>query len=642
VSIRWRGSAAWLTPILVVSGLLAAPRAPAAAITLPAERVIVTFERGTSSAERERTIASMGGEIARVVDEQRVAVHVDGEERVRLAGNARVATIEPDVIYRVANTPNDPCYTNCFGITQWALQHLGAPSAWDIVPGTSTPVRVAVLDTGVRSTHPDFGGRVTRLSDFSSDSSTAADLNGHGTTVAGVIAATGNNGVGIAGVSWGAEIRSFKVLDDRGAGYASDAAAALRAASDEGARVVNMSFAGEPSSALQSAVSYAQSKGALIVAAAGNDGSTTPMYPAAYSGVVGVAATTQSDTLASFSNRGTWITLAAPGVNIATTTTSSGYNAVTGTSYASPLVAGAAALLWLTTYGPNAGSVRSRLVASAQPIGANAGAGLLQLDAALDGAQLTGPCAPTQPGYLLDGWGGVHAASGAPAVSASAYWRGWDIARDITTRPGGGGWVLDGWGGLHPFGGAPGVAPSASWPGWDIARAVARAGATSGYVLDGWGGLHPFGGAPAATASASWPGWDIARDAVMRAGGGGWVLDGYGGVHPFGGAPAVTTTGAWPGADVARRVVLDQTGTRGWVLDINGGMHRFAPVGTALPESPPNPLAPQVPARDAFAGAGAGFFLTGQGSVGRFGAPACVAFPSWPGWDIARAFAPAL
>ena len=121
------------------------------------------------------------------------------------------------------------------------------------------------------------------------------------------------------------------------------------------------------------------------------------------------------------------------------------------------------------------------------------------------------------------------------------------------------------------------------------------------------------------------------------------MLDGYGGVHPFGGAPAVTATGAWPGSDVAKRIVLNDAGTQGWVLDVNGGMHGFAPVGTQPPPSPSNPLAPQTSARDAFSGAGGtGFFISGQGIVGRFGTPACFAYPSWPGWDIARAFAPAL
>ena len=648
MTIHWRARRTWIGLCVVVLAALVATEEPAFAVTVtvpaPAERVIVTFEIGTTPAEQARTIDGMGGKLVRVVDERRSAIHVGDHERITMAGGGRVATIEPDVIYRVANTPNDPCYTNCFGITQWALQHVGAPSAWDIVPGTSTPLRVAVLDTGVRSTHPDFGGRVTRVSNFATLSPTANDLNGHGTLVAGVIAATGNNAAGVAGVSWGAEIRSFKVLDDEdGAGFASDAAAAVRAAADEGARVINLSFGGEHSSTLQSAVVYAQSKGALIVAAAGNDASTTLTYPAAYSGVMAVAATTSSDTLASFSNRGSWITLAAPGVNIASTTTGNSYDQVSGTSFAAPLVSGAAALLWLSTYGSNAASVRARLVATAASIGPDAGAGLLQLDGALEGAQLAGPCAPTQPGYVLDGFGGVHAASGAKVVSGFAYWAGWDIARDLVTRPGGGGWVLDGWGGLHAFGGAPAVAGSSAWPGWDIARALTRSGSTSGYVLDGWGGLHPFGNAPAANSSASWPGWDIARDVVARTGGGGWVLDGYGGVHSFGGAPAVNTTGAWPGADVAKRIVLDESGTRGWVLDVNGGMHRFAPVGTELPASPPNPLAPQSPARDAFSGAGGtGFFLTGQGTVGRFGTPACVAFPSWPGWDIARAFAPVL
>jgi hypothetical protein len=394
---------------------------------------------------------------------------------------------------------------------------------------------------------------------------------------------------------------------------------------------------------MSSAVAYAESKGAVVVAAAGNSGSTDPSYPAGYGGVIAVAATTPSDVLASFSNRGSWITLAAPGTNITSTRLGGSYASVSGTSFSAPLVAGAAALLWLTTRGPNATAIRDRLVSTAQSIGADAGAGLLRVGDAVQGGQLAGACAAAPPGYVLDGYGGLHATSGAPVISNEAYWPGWDIARDVVSRPAGGGWTLDGYGGVHRFGSAPSVSVSASWPGWDIARAITRTGSSGGYVLDGYGGIHPFGSAPSVSTTAYWPGFDIARDVVTRTGGGGYVLDGYGGVHPFGGAPAVTTTKYWGGSDVAKRIVLDSTGTRGWVLHVSGVMYPFAPAGTAMPSTPPNPLAPQLPVRDGYAdGAGGGFFITGLGSVGTFGSPSCRPFPMWPGWDIARAYAAAL
>ena len=120
---------------------------------------------------------------------------------------------------------------------------------------------------------------------------------------------------------------------------------------------------------------------------------------------------------------------------------------------------------------------------------------------------------------------------------------------------------------------------------------------------------------------------------VARAGGGGWVLDGYGGVHPFGGAPAVTATGAWPGVDIARRIVLDDSGTRGWVLDGNGGMHRFAPVGTQLPPSPSNPLAPETSVRGAFSGAGGHRLLHQRPRHRRALRHARRASPTHPGQD---------
>src|ERR1035437_405360 len=172
--------------------------------------------------------------------------------------------------------------------------------------------------------------------------------------------------------------------------------------------------------------------------------------------------------------------------------------------------------------------------------------------------QQVNAAAATTTTYVLDGWGGLHPFGGAPAVSGTAYWQGWDIARGIVLQSTGqGGYVLDGWGGLNPFGGAPAVSGTASWHGWDIARGIVlQSTGQGGYVLDGWGGLHPFGttaGEPP-TVTAYWSGWNIARGLVLSSDTSGYVLDGWGGVHPFGGAPAVSGTAYWQGWDIARGI----------------------------------------------------------------------------------------
>jgi hypothetical protein len=184
-----------------------------------------------------------------------------------------------------------------------------------------------------------------------------------------------------------------------------------------------------------------------------------------------------------------------------------------------------------------------------------------------------------QEGYVLDGWGGIHAFGNAPWLATSAYWPGWDIARGIVLTPSGqGGYVLDGWGGIHAFGNAPGLATSAYWPGWDIARGIVLTpSGQGGYVLDGWGGLHPFGNAPPLSMSAYWPGWDIARGIVLTPTGlGGYVLDGWGGIHQFGDAPSVATPAYWPGWDIARGIKLEPGNpSAGWTIDGCGGFHPF-------------------------------------------------------------------
>lgn len=198
-------------------------------------------------------------------------------------------------------------------------------------------------------------------------------------------------------------------------------------------------------------------------------------------------------------------------------------------------------------------------------------------------------------GYMLDGFGGLHPFGTAGPAPASAYWRGWDIARDIVLLPGSTasapqGYVLDGFGGIHPFGGAPATVGTPYWKGWDIAkRMVLLSDGSGGYVLDGWGGLHPFAVGnnpmPPAVTTAYWRGWNIARDVALTPGStasnlSGVTLDGFGGIHPFGSARAVQGAIAyWPSWDIARGVRLSPQSTaaqpQGWVLDGYGGLHAF-------------------------------------------------------------------
>jgi hypothetical protein len=181
-------------------------------------------------------------------------------------------------------------------------------------------------------------------------------------------------------------------------------------------------------------------------------------------------------------------------------------------------------------------------------------------------------------GFVVDGFGGVHAYGGAAAPRTTSYWPGQDLARGITRSGQGRGWVLDAFGGLHPYGGAPSPRLSFYAAGWDIARGVAARPGGGGYVLDGFGGIHEFGGAPGVQPSAYWGGWDIARAIATRPDGrGGYVLDGLGGLHPFGGAPRLRTTFRSTG-DVARGLVLLGSGSAGYVVDADGRLH---PVGDA-------------------------------------------------------------
>ncbi|WP_305789800.1 S8 family serine peptidase [Symbioplanes lichenis] len=302
------------------------------------------------------------------------------EAAAALRADPAVAYVEPDHVARMAViTPKDPYYGS-----QWGVTKTGVNQAWETTRGSSGTV-VAVVDTGVSAT-PDLAGRLLPGHDFVNNDDDASDDQGHGTMAAGVIAAAGNNTTGVAGICWTCRILPVKVLGADGFGDYSAIAEGIRWAADHGADIINLSLGGGSASQLfTDAVNYATDKGALVIAAAGNDGVGTPHYPAAVPAALAVAGSDPGDKRYSWSNYGSsWVDIAAPGCNPAQTRTGA-VGQFCGTSSATPFVSGVAALLESTSPTPSAAAVRAALTSTADALpGSWAGAGRIDAAAALD------------------------------------------------------------------------------------------------------------------------------------------------------------------------------------------------------------------------------------------------------------------
>jgi hypothetical protein len=309
-----------------------------------------------------------------------------------------VRAAEPEGEQVAEMAPNDPLYR----AFQWNLRRIGAEQAWDLRP-SSADVIVAVLDTGVDLTHPDLRPNLLlELGyDFLNETGRPQDDESHGTAVAGIIGAIGNNREGVTGISWKVKLLPIKALNNQGRGPDSAMVKAILYATDNGAQVINISSTGSRySAALETAVQYAQDKGALVVAAAGNTGDqdNAVNYPAAFGGVLAVAAVDDHDQLAAFSQRQQYVALAAPGVDVASTAWAGAgrgmYASQSGTSIAAPHVSGAAALLLGMRPDMTAADVFDTLRASADHVNSTEqgyGAGILNVAHAISLARLGVP-----------------------------------------------------------------------------------------------------------------------------------------------------------------------------------------------------------------------------------------------------------
>jgi thermitase len=343
-----------------------------------AGELLVTYEPGASEQDVDEVVEESDARVKEehpAPDAQLLSFPEAQDESTEAAREKELREAEeilerdPDVKYVDYNylllpafEPNDPLFTP---IEQWNLYEIDAPAAWNTEKGSGA--KVAVVDSGIAANHPDLESKIAAQKDLVDNDNTAEDNVGHGTHVAGTVAAATNNGEGVAAVCPSCKLLMAKSGDVEGSSV-SDVVGGIYWSVENRAKVINLSLGSYGHTfALENAVDYAWQRGVVVVAAAGNDNTDRPSYPAAYDRVISVSATTQTDRKASFSNYGTTIDVAAPGVDILSTVPG-GYGLSDGTSMASPHVAGLAGLL--AAQGRTAPEIRSRIEKTAVDLGA--------------------------------------------------------------------------------------------------------------------------------------------------------------------------------------------------------------------------------------------------------------------------------
>jgi thermitase len=273
-----------------------------------------------------------------------------------------VERAEPNYIKQLDHTPNDPRF-----VEQTGMKRVKVEQGWDLGKGSSTVI-VAVIDTGVQLNHPDLVGKLVPGFDYSDNDADPSDFDGHGTHCAGNVGAATNNGVGIAGAGYNCKVMPIKIFPNA---TITAVINGIKHAADNGAKVLSMSFGGYGfAQSEQDAINYAWNKGCVMVASAGNDNTTQAHYPSDMDNVISVGASDDLDQKADFSNFGSGVDVAAPGVNIMSTYLGSSYAAVSGTSMSAPITAGVVGLLVARGgSGTSNATIRSVLENNCDPIG---------------------------------------------------------------------------------------------------------------------------------------------------------------------------------------------------------------------------------------------------------------------------------
>ena len=410
---------------LALSALLGAP-AGQAGTQSSGTTILVKFHAGVDA---EQAVSANGDDATATTKTRVVVVELKDGESVgdglaAYGATPGVSYAEPNDVYTAAAlpAPSDPQFAS-----QWALDKIHALDAWAAYPGSytaSSGARVAVVDSGVAPIADFSAGRLLAAEGANCLSGTcvagsSGDDFGHGTEVAGALAASADDGTGIAGAAFASPVLPVKVLDAQGSGTAASIASGVIWAADHGARVVNLSLAGPYSQTICDAVAYATSVGALVVAAAGNNGTWVATYPAACPGAIGVAATDVNDATPFWSNYGNPnVFVSAPGVGILAPGLDGTPALVDGTSIAAPYVSALAALLFSQTPTRDAATVKTILAETS----AKAGTGVY-------GTDPYGLCASCS-------WNGTYGYGRIDAAAALA-WSGPQFSLATTSTPSG-------------------------------------------------------------------------------------------------------------------------------------------------------------------------------------------------------------
>jgi subtilisin family serine protease len=512
-----------------------------------------------------------------------------------LAGPARASSTPSaargPVRYADDVFPNDPVWNN----EAPYLQAVHLPTAWATTTGDDN-LLMAVLDSGVLSSHPDLAGRLDMADarDFVNNDNNPEDDCGHGTMVAGIIAASTNTvpARGVAGATWKGRVLPLKVMhrvsdpqSSTGFSCATDSddeiASAIDYAVSKRAAVINLSLGGtDPTGPrLQASINNAVAAGVVIVAAAGNDGSSAPHYPAASPGVLAVGSTNSAGVRSSWSNFGSWVDVMAPGENIYTTMSNGGYGSGDGTSFAAPLVSAIVGLMRSVDPNSSAPALVQELAATARAV---SGGGMVDAAAALSASEGSFSIASTNgSGYWMLGQGGaIYRFGGASFLGNATSLLGAGVtATDLApTASGAGYWIVDSVGHVFGFGDAAYYGGSPPLLAGEQVTSISGTPRGGGYWLfTSLGRAFNYGNAARLGDMSGVRLNGAVLDSVPTPSGNGYYMVGSdGGIFAFGDARFAGSMGGSKLNAPVRSLVPDPDGTGYWLVASDGGVFAFS------------------------------------------------------------------